>query len=236
MDKLTVALFQANAAIGTCKNPQNINNDIIGTPAASDVIGEYAEVEFDDVMIVNQFRQHGHSVNDNDGEFKIQYFDLATETWTDAITGIATRGESWSGWVSFTAVYAKKVRVTCTVVDGSILGSKIREIEMKGDVKVIYFTQTQNEYMLPQGDYEMIARMKHSADASDNIATLWVYNVTDPSEVSSCTKTLTTNYKTYTCAFTIDSLDDGDSIEFGITKEDVSGNVRVDYLGFVAEK
>lgn len=109
-------------------------------------------------------------------------------------------------------------------------------VELDINAEYAYFGVTQNGYMLPWGNYEMVARLRASVDASDNIAIMQVYNVTDSSENASCTKTLTTDYKIYTCAVTIDSLDDGDNIRFRVSKEDVSGNVYVDFLGFVAKQ
>lgn len=109
-------------------------------------------------------------------------------------------------------------------------------VELDTHVEYVYFGVAQNGYMLPRGNYEMVARLRASVDASDNIAIMQIYNVTDSSENASCTKTLTTDYKIYTCAVTIDSLDDGDNIRFRVSKENVSGNVYVDFLGFVAKQ
>lgn len=98
------------------------------------------------------------------------------------------------------------------------------------DDAAVYFTQTQNEYMLPNGDYNMVVRMKQSADASANIATMEV----DVSSNPSVTQSLVTSYKIYELAFTVDASDNENAVQFKVSREDVSGNMTIDFLGFAA--
>ena len=92
-------------------------------------------------------------------------------------------------------------------------------VELDASVEYVYFEQAQNKYMLPEGDYEIVARLRASAGATAYLAKLEVKNITDVAVVATTTKTLTTGYKIYTFAFTIDSADVGDTIRFTVSRE-----------------
>ena len=109
-------------------------------------------------------------------------------------------------------------------------------VELDTNAEYVYFGVTQNGYMLPAGDYEMVARLRVSSGASANVAKMEIKNITDDAVIATGTKTLTTDYKIYTLAFTIDSTDSTDNVRFTISKENVTGTVYVDFLGFAAKQ
>jgi len=130
---LSVAGFQLNPATGTASNPQNLNNNNTGSAAGFDVIDEYAQVDFLEVVYITQFRQYGHISNNGNGTWTIQYQDV-NGAWHDWVTGIATRGASWSGWDSSgAAVPARAIKVICTAVDTGIADSALAELEVNGE-------------------------------------------------------------------------------------------------------
>ena len=96
-----------------------------------------------------------------------------------------------------------------------------------------WFTVTQSDFELPEGNYRMFARIKADVDVTNDIKLL-VYNDTDLATVASTTATPSTSYAHYFLDFTIDSGDSGDSISFSVTKDMfTANNICVDYLGFV---
>ena len=130
--KATVANFQANAATGTFSTaPERINDNITTNTAIADTIAEYAEVDFGIVVIIKRWRQWGSTVNNGSGEWKLQYYDLESESWQDWVTGIATRPTSdWSSYVTETAKFTTKIRLVCVVVDTNNVRSDIKELEV----------------------------------------------------------------------------------------------------------
>ena len=234
---LTVAKWQANAATGTATNPQNINDNSLMTHTEFDAVNEYCQIEFDRLFYVNKYRYSGALIHHEDGTYKLQYFDSDTEMWMDWKTGIPTRLNSWSDWANLDLVLTNKVRIVGTVMDSNPFTKNYAvEWELKDDVSrnSVYFTQLQNDYMLPDGSYNMIARLKRSADASANIATMSV----DVSGNPNVTFDASENYKIYELPFTVDAsangYDLGATVTFTVTKEDVSGNINVDYIGYAS--
>lgn len=232
---LTVADWQQNAATGTAPTPANINDNDIETYANFNTPNQYCEIEFDTPFYVNKFRYIGHDSHNEDGDYKLQYFDIDTETWVDWKTEIPTRLGSWSDWTTITMVLTKKVRIVATTID-SLGANGGTEWELKDDASrnSIYFTQLQNDYMLPDGPYNMIARLRRSEDASANIVTMSV----DVSGNPSATFDASENYLIYELPFTVDAsangYDLGATVTFTVTKEDVSGNITIDFLGYAA--
>ncbi len=130
----TVADFQTNPATGTMAGADNINDNNTSANANSDTVGKYAEVDFGKPVIIKRWRQFGHTTNVGDGVWKIQYYDLASDSWEDWVTGIATRTTAdWSSLVTETARLTTKVKLITTTLDTA--GSDISRI---GELEVIY--------------------------------------------------------------------------------------------------
>lgn len=127
----TVALFQANAATGTCTDPDNINDNNTGTFADFDGVNEYAEIDFGKVVSITQFRYYGNASHNEDGTYKIQYYDLADHAWTDWKTGIATRTASWSTLETVSTQFTDKVRIIATALDTGITPNKNKPYEFE---------------------------------------------------------------------------------------------------------
>lgn len=129
--ELTVADFQANPATGTCTNPENINDNNTVLYASFTAVNQYAEIEFDEPFHVNKFRYFGNGFHNEDGIYKLQYFDCDTQAWVDWKTGIPTRLGSWSAWDDLDLVLTKKVRIVATAIDTALDISLSGEFEMK---------------------------------------------------------------------------------------------------------
>jgi hypothetical protein len=129
-----VSDFQANPATGTfLKDPQNINNNNTTDYAEAHNVDEYAEVDFQKPVIIERWRQWGATEMEGDGVWKLQYYDLASESWQDWVTGIATRTlDSWSDYVTETVKMTTKIRLVCTTLDtcGTLNRSYLKELEV----------------------------------------------------------------------------------------------------------
>ena len=130
IEALTVTLFQANTATGTCTNPQYLNDGTVMYKSEFDVIDENAEVDLGRVCLFTQYRYGGSVANTGDGRFKIQvYFD---GVWSDWVTNIATlTAEALSAWTANSMALGSKIRVVCTTVDSGVDGTVISELEVK---------------------------------------------------------------------------------------------------------
>jgi len=128
---LTVAAFQANAAAGTATAPERINDTVVGNYAVFDAVAEYCEIAFSKVYRLNKYRYNGYPTHAEDGSYKIQYFNLTTGAWTDWITEIPTRKDSWSSWIADTTIVTSKVRIVATALDSTFMENGASEWEMK---------------------------------------------------------------------------------------------------------
>lgn len=129
----TVADFQVNPATGTfTNNVVGVNSNNTANAARADNVDEYAEVDFGKVVELTQYRHYGEATNNGDGSWKIQYYNLSTHAWVDWVTGIATRGASWSGFSSPSNIATSKIRLVCTGLDsGAPNKSYCGELEVK---------------------------------------------------------------------------------------------------------
>lgn len=105
-----------------------------------------------------------------------------------------------------------------------------KAITLNAATKYVYFTLTQKEYMLPEGDYKMIARMRRTSTATVKMT---VYNVTDVAYIAQQTIDVTSSYKIYELAFTIDSADTDNTIRIILTQMS-PGSITADFFGFAA--
>lgn len=126
----TVALFQANPATGTFSTaPQNTNDNNTGTQAQSAATDQYAEVDFDKVVLIRRWRQFGSVSNNGDGTWKIQYYNLATHAWVDWVTGIVTRVTAdWSSLTTETEVLTDRIRLVNETLDSG--QNRVGELEV----------------------------------------------------------------------------------------------------------
>jgi hypothetical protein len=93
---------------------------------------------------------------------------------------------------------------------------------------------TQNDMILPAGEYTMFARLRDSNQITDDVS-LTVINATDNTYPGAgTTYTLSASYAIYTLDFTIDDEDAGDTIRFFVQKETTTTNdVDIDFFGYV---
>jgi len=129
----TPAIFQTNPATGTfVANPEKINDANVALPARADTIAQYAEVDLGGIYQIKQWRQYGESTLQNgDGEWKIQYWNLKNQAWTDWVTGIVTRATAdWSTLAAGPNVRTNGIRIVCVTVDTGGNKSQLRELEV----------------------------------------------------------------------------------------------------------
>ena len=97
------------------------------------IINQYAQVYFDSVKIISDFRQYGNVANNGTGRWTIQILNPISDQWEDWVTDVAVYGTTaWEGsWTSATKVWAAGIKIICTTVDTGSPGSYIGEFEVK---------------------------------------------------------------------------------------------------------
>lgn len=125
----TLAMYQANAATGTAQNPDDINDNNPASVMLAEPAGEYSEVDFGIVVCIRTWRIYGSNLNNEDGVWKIQYYNLATHAWADWVTGIATNKAVWTAPSVESEVITDKIRLVCVTVD-SVGISRCGELEV----------------------------------------------------------------------------------------------------------
>lgn len=128
----TVADFQANAATGTCTDPQYINDNSTTTGEPRGTVDQYAEIDFGKLVAITQWRQYGSDNNNGDGEFKLEILDIYGN-WHDWVTGISTRPTlDWSAWDnSGGEIICTKLRWTVTINDSQYGITRLKELQVK---------------------------------------------------------------------------------------------------------
>lgn len=129
--QLTVAGFQASPVTGTAAGCHNINDGLVFTTTTFAVVGMYCEIHLGCCCLIKQFKHYGYSDNNEDGFFKLQYYECCSSTWKDWKTGISTRLDSWSDWEEVYAVMTNKIRIVLTTTDTSVSAAKAGEFEIK---------------------------------------------------------------------------------------------------------
>ena len=128
----TVAMFQSSIAKGTFNiNSYSINDNVTGAPAYASNINEYAQVNYGQIVKIDKWRHFGQAINNGTGIWKIQYWNLTTQAWTDWVTGIVvSKSATWSDFSNGTEVITTAIRLVCTAVDGAEGYSIIGELEV----------------------------------------------------------------------------------------------------------
>jgi len=105
---------------------------------------------------------------------------------------------------------------------------------LDADAENLYYSLTQNDYELPEGDYKMFVRIKDSAQVSSDVV-MHIFNWTDATSLAlDSDLTATSEYSYLTLDFTVASDDVGDVIQFQIHKDTATTNsISVDFIGFV---
>lgn len=126
---LTVELFQTNAGTGTAINPQQINDNDIGTLCRF-LLDDYVEVVFPASYKISEFRYWGTNSHTEDGRYKIQHWDGAA--WIDNTINIPTNPAGWTDWLPLTTIVSTtKIRMVETVADTWPFNDCF-ELEMRG--------------------------------------------------------------------------------------------------------
>ena len=98
---------------------------------------------------------------------------------------------------------------------------------------IVYATVTQDDIVLPEGDYVMFARVKDTNQVTDDVG-ISVRNYTDDDTTVVLLPTVTSDYKVHVQTFSIGSADAGDDIQFRVYKRSATTNtIYVDFIGFV---
>lgn len=127
---LSVAIFQEQAATGNAVSPQYANDNNTGTFTAINPATYYVEIDFGYAYRIDEFRYYGHASHNQDGTWKIQYWDGSA--WQDLNTGLVTRLASWSAWIALSSVVVTtKVRFVSQTIDTGV-GNYLSELEMRG--------------------------------------------------------------------------------------------------------
>lgn len=93
---------------------------------------------------------------------------------------------------------------------------------------------TQDDLVLPEGNYRMFARAKDLLQISNDLV-LDVYNQTDDDGLAAGAHTLSSSYGLFTLDFLIDSNDVGDNIQLSVNKNSTTANtISLDFFGVVA--
>lgn len=116
LTEATLADFQANPGTGTATNAFRINDNDTGLESIASNIGDYAQVDFDKWVKIDQWRYFGDATMNEDGHSKIQYYGI-DEAWHDWVTGIATRLATWTTMAVETEVICRMIRFTATAID-----------------------------------------------------------------------------------------------------------------------
>lgn len=129
-----VGTFQAIAGAGTMTNPSNVNDNNTGTMARANNIGEYTRIIFGNVWgtlsWIRRWRMFGDILNNGDGEWKIERYDLRLHAWVDWVTGIPTRATAdWSTYAIELPYITDRIRLSCVTVDSSA-ASRLGELEV----------------------------------------------------------------------------------------------------------
>lgn len=129
--RLTVALFQVNAATGDALNASNINDNNTAGVSTQGTLNQYWEIDLGSLMLVKQFRHFGDAAMTGDGRYKIQYIDL-DGVWVDVKTDIVA--ESAGAWTAFAnldkVVLTSKIRFVVTTLD-TLTVNRLWELELK---------------------------------------------------------------------------------------------------------
>lgn len=225
----TTAFYSINSY-----EPKIISEDI--APIKLDFIGMFQENE--DIE-----RQKLHYLLATDNDVLLIYFDRDIATYIKLPEAVIKDNPMRMDDVLFDVSCVTKGKILgqiraaidnrCTttgseIIDAEALRGKAIQLDY---TEYTHFTQSQNDYMLPEGDYEMIVRMRGDGSAEMDME---VKNTTDVSVIATTTKTLDSAYKIYTLTFTINNADVGDSIRFKVTASIADKHVNVDFIGFVA--
>lgn len=236
-------VFSEVAQPKTRKIPTYYSSDSFDPKTLGEDIGP---VKFDfrgllQASIVDRERKLQHLLR-TDNDVLLVYFDRDIATYVNLSEGVARNDPAGSGHDIFGVKCTAKGAILgqvreavddrCTTVggteitDGDAMRGKAMELDALNDR--VYFTLTQNEYMFPEGDYKLIARMKRTGTATVKMS---MYNVTDAVYIATQTINITNVYKIYELAFTIDSADIGDNIMIEL-RQIAAGSIIADFFGF----
>ncbi|MBA7588646.1 hypothetical protein ES708_30711 [subsurface metagenome] len=94
------------------------------------MIDTYGEVDFGKFVTIDQWRHHGESGEEEDGEWKLEYKDINGD-WQEWVTGIPTRLDNWSTMSVEAEVITSAIRLICVAVDTQAFGySRCKELEV----------------------------------------------------------------------------------------------------------
>jgi len=127
----TLGQFGEYVAIGNVDFPERLNDGLTVNSVQADIINEFAQVTFSDLVKIKRWRQFGDIDNAADGEWKIQYWNVVTDAWVDWVTGIPTRATAdWSNLATEAEVVTTKIRLVATALETDHNVNNINELEV----------------------------------------------------------------------------------------------------------
>lgn len=115
---------------GTAANPTNMNDGNVANVTTFNNINDTAWCYFFTPFTARKWRFYGHANQNGDGDYKLQYLDIHTFTWTDWVTGIPTRGASWSTVATETPVVCMGLQMVSTTQDSLTGANIVGELEI----------------------------------------------------------------------------------------------------------
>jgi len=120
---------KGTCGIGTWSDTLQFTTTTPTSPIIFSSVGNYVEIDFGAKYQIGEIRHYGESNMNGDGDYKLQYWDGSA--FQDLLTGISTRGASWSDWQQFPSVISSKVRIVATTLD-SYGDNRAWEFEIQG--------------------------------------------------------------------------------------------------------
>lgn len=113
----TLADYQANPGTGDSSVPAYINDGNVLSSIIFGAVDEKVEVDYGKLVRIKRQRHYGsNSQNTNqNGRYKIQYWNPLTLEWVDWVTGIIPSDvDGWTDYSVETEVVTTKIRWYCT--------------------------------------------------------------------------------------------------------------------------
>ena len=122
--------------VGTFANPAYINDGDTVSALSANTIGQYCLVILYSLVTTSQFRffKHARAGQNNDAEFKLQYWNEATGAYVDWITNVVVSEVTaeWTNWQSVSTITTRKIKLVATKLDtGGATYLELRELQVK---------------------------------------------------------------------------------------------------------
>lgn len=173
---------------GNVTDSTNLFDNDTSTVSTYNNTGEYVEIDIGEIKTMTDFKYYGNSSHDEDGYYKIQYYDSESSSWIDLVSNISTRADSWSDWIETDYVESQKFRIVSTTIDSN--GSNIpAEFTLRLGATKVYVDKDYPDKALSKIESRIYDYINELDVAEDVIYTKlydviynagdWVYNIKD---------------------------------------------------------